>query len=128
MGLYRIKSLRLPEFSQVPLVSKVLAFLNPYENVVLDNKLYKIGGCKPSNVFTEIKKGRNETTIRITKSNQDVYLRWCVSCKNTADKYFPNKDVRAVDVERGIYQLCSEAEDNGKSFESIAGIVANMGD
>tara|TARA_B100000686_G_scaffold324810_1_gene380844 strand:+ start:518 stop:1207 length:690 start_codon:yes stop_codon:yes gene_type:complete len=128
VGLVRIKRLKLPEFSRVPLVSKVLAFLNPYENVVLDNKLYKIGDCKPSNVFTEIKKGRSENTISITERNQDVYLRWCEYCKNTADKYFPNDDIRAVDVERGIYQLCLEDDKIKKSYESAAEIVSDMGD
>jgi len=117
--LRAIKSLGLPQFSMMPFVSKIRMFLDPSRYVILDNKLLKIRTSATSTLFHDIKKGAKERTIRITQHNEACYDRWCAFCRRIAGDNFASEDYRAVEVERGVWQLVSD-----EHIDSAAEILA----
>ncbi len=106
IGIRTLKNLELPEFSQLPFLSKIRMFLAPEKYVVLDNKLMKLASVEPYTLFHDIKK--DKTTIRVTKENERIYQKWCEFCRKVADKLFKNREFFTVDIERGIFQLVKE--------------------
>ena len=104
-GVRRIAQLKLPEFSGLSFVSKVRMFLDPANYVVLDRQLLQLRKHKHTNIFHEVAIGSREKRIRINEVNEAVYERWSSSCRQVAAQYFSDRDVRAVDVERGIFYL-----------------------
>jgi len=103
----------------MPFVSKIRMFLDPCRYVILDNKLLKIRTSATSTLFHDIKKGAKERTIRITQHNEACYDRWWGFCRRIASDNFASEDYRAVEVERGVWQLVSD-----EHMDSAAEILA----
>ena len=89
---------KLPEFSGVAFVSKVLMFLDPSGFVVLDSKIASLREVATDSLFSDLSVS---TTIQPTKSDDAVYENWCQFCIRVGQEL----GVRAVDVERGIFQV-----------------------
>ena len=89
---------KLPQFSGIAFVSKVLMFFDPSRFVVLDSKIASLRDVVTDSLFSDLSVS---TTIRPTKSNDAVYENWCQFCIRVAQEL----RVRAVDVERGIFQM-----------------------
>ena len=110
-GLLDIKGINMPEFSMMPFVSKSRMFLDPDNYPVLDNRIadnFAQSPCFPP--LEDLRKSQSETTIRISGPNEQVYENWAKWCRDIADLVnshpaSPCKDLRAVDVERAIFQL-----------------------
>ena len=113
-GLLKIKKLKLPEFSQVSFVSKILMFLAPTFYPVLD---LKIANKVASPCFPPLQ-NLKFTGIPINKDNATVYDTWACWCREIATEVnkaleSPCHGVRAVDVERALFTLAdSQATDN----------------
>ena len=89
---------KLPQFSGIAFVSKVLMFLDPSRFVVLDSKIASLREVATDSLFSDLSVS---TTIRPTKSNDAVYENWCQFYIRVGQEL----GVRAVDVERGRFQM-----------------------
>lgn len=98
--LIKIQKIKMPEFSGISFISKILMFLNPVDYCVLDQQLCKL---RPA-MGKSLDKLVVETQIRVTKSNQSVYDAWRNECANISAIYFKSK-YRVVDIERGLFSL-----------------------
>jgi hypothetical protein len=96
-----IGSLKMPEYSGISFISKVLAFLNPVEYCVLDKQLAKIGHLAGDRSLHRLRAG---TSIPVSGRNEAAYDDWRQECKDISTQYFDGK-YRTVDVERGFFQL-----------------------
>ena len=111
--LLQIKNLKLPEFSQMPFVSKILMFLDPARYPVLDTKIAKAYANSFSSPLQKLKfNPAKDTSIRITKDNAAVYDTWACWCHEIASVVndspeSPCNHFRAVDVERALFTLAS---------------------
>lgn len=99
--LRQIKNLKMPEYSGISFISKVLMFIDPTNYCVLDLTLARLGlgpGAKAIHrlVYT--------TTIATSKHNQGVYDDWRRECADISNAYFDGA-YRVVDVERGFFHL-----------------------
>lgn len=101
LGLATISALKLPEFSGISFVSKILAFLDPVNYCVLDKQLLKLAMCPGQRALHRVSAG---TQIRMTARNQEAYDAWRAECASISARYFHGL-YRAVDVERGFFQL-----------------------
>lgn len=101
IGLDTIAALKLPEFSGISFVSKILAFLDPVKYCVLDKQLLKLALRPGNRALHRVSAG---TQIRVTANNQQAYDAWRQECASISAQYF-NGQYRAVDVERGFFQL-----------------------
>jgi hypothetical protein len=104
-GILQLKALRLPEFSALSSLSKLRMFLDPQKYVTIDRKLLKLRECSGRTLFHNLKLWGSIEYIPATMDNQNVYQRWCEFCLRKAKRYFPDKDIRAVELERGILHL-----------------------
>ena len=104
LDLLQIKKIRLPQFSGMSFVSKILMFLDPDNYVILDRQILKMNQVPISTVLKEISFGDRENQIRISKHNNRVYLNWCRRCSEISELYF-NGTYRATDIERGFFTL-----------------------
>lgn len=99
--LNQIKNLKMPEYSGISFISKILTFLDPVNYCVLDKQLAKLadgtGDCALYNL-------RYGTQIMVTDHNQKIYDAWRTECRVISKDYFNGK-YRVVDVERGFFQL-----------------------
>ena len=120
-GLISIKKLELPEFRYMSFVSKLRMFLDPENFVVLDRQLMKLKVEAPQTLFARIKE--EKTHIPITQKNEAHYQRWCNLCAKAARNYFGTQNLRAVDVERGIFWLADQGKKDATKIEDAAGIV-----
>ncbi|MBK9166392.1 MAG: hypothetical protein IPM24_02890 [Bryobacterales bacterium] len=102
VGLAAIAAIKLPEFSGVSFVSKILAFLDPVKYCVLDRQLVKLA-TRPGNRALH-RVSAAGTQIRITAKNRQAYDEWREECASISTQYF-NGRYRAVDIERGFFQL-----------------------
>ena len=102
--LLEIKRIGLPQFSGMSFISKVRMFLDPESYVILDQQILKINDVANNTVLTPISFGENETQIRISQNNVQVYEAWCNTCQSIAHSHFAAK-YRAVDIERGFFTL-----------------------
>lgn len=118
-GLRTIKQLGLPEFSNLSFLSKLRMFLNPQDFVTLDRKLMKLAQLSPRTLFAHI--NERGTYIPVTDSNERYYQDWCNLCRKLAETYFGGKNILAVDIERGIFQLV----ENGQ-LAIGAGVITNI--
>lgn len=114
ISLKDIKRLGLPQFSNMSFVSKLRMFLDPGNCVALDRKLLKPKECDMRTLFHEITE--RPTYIPITDHNCRQYDKWCEKCRNTANCYFQNSGIIAVDVERGIFHLVDKGELNKAAY------------
>jgi len=53
--------------------------------------------------------GTNETQIRISQTNQNVYHAWREECRAISAQYYQN-EYRVADVERGFFTLIQANE------------------
>ena len=104
-GILELKALRLPEFSALSSLSKLRMFLDPWEYVAMDRKLLKLRECSNRTLFHNLKLWGSLEYIPATMDNQSVYQNWCEFCLRKAKRDFRDKDVRAVEVERGILHV-----------------------
>ena len=104
----------MPQFTMMPFVSKIRMFLDPDNYPVLDNKIAKFA---KSNEIPLLNGLKIYSTIPITDSNERIYVcwaKWCQYIANQANEEPTSfcKDLRAVDVERGIFNLIGSERDN----------------
>ena len=126
-GRVNNKNDNMPQFTMMPFVSKVMMFLDPVNFPVLDMKLAEefsqSESFPPLRYLTFKKKAefgkKADTSIRITEYNENVYENWASWCLETATKVSshsnsPCKDLRAVDVERAIYQIAKSDKEEAQ--------------
>ena len=101
VGLGTLAALRLPEFSGMSFISKVLAFLDPARYCVLDKQLLKLAAVSGSRALHRLSSG---TQIAVTANNERAYDAWREECADISAQYFGSR-YRVVDVERGFCQL-----------------------
>ena len=121
-GLIRIKKLELPQFSRASFITKLRMFLDPSRFVVMDLKLARLKYAETPTPFRRLKWREGETSIRITHRNQAVYEDWCAWCRRVAEENFGDSDIRAVDLERGMFHLVQSSQ-----LELAAAILAAGG-
>jgi hypothetical protein len=102
-GVTEIEAIRMPVFSRMSFITKILAFLEPERFVVLDLQLAQLATVPGPHVLTDLV--ADSTSIRITQNNLAVYERWCVKCASMAAGFPTNWGIRAVDIERGLFGL-----------------------
>ncbi len=100
-GLATIAAIRMPEFSGVSFISKILAFLDPDRYCVLDKQLPRVAGVPGTRALHQISTG---TQIRVTHRNEDAYHAWRKECADISAQYFGGR-YRVVDIERGFFQM-----------------------
>ncbi len=112
MLLHYIPSLNMPKFSQMSFTSKLLMFLSPSTNPVLDSRIAEFAidmGIPPvSNIKIQNK------TMKLNKFNRRIYGEWSSWCIDVARQVnelpsSPCRDLRAVDVERAVF-YCIDAD------------------
>jgi len=98
--MMEIKRTKMPEYSGVSFISKILMFLNPNTYCVLDKQIkLRNPAC------TKILNGLVfKTQIRVTVENENVYNGWREECSEISQKYFQGR-YRVVDIERGFFNL-----------------------
>lgn len=103
-GLATIGAIRLPQFSGISFVSKVLMFIDPDRYCVLDKQLLKLGAGSGHRALHRVSAG---SRIRITAQNEDAYNDWRVECTAMSRRYFrwpiPSRGRRA-----GVLSFCAE--------------------
>lgn len=101
-SLKQLRAIRMPEYSGISFLSKVLMFLDPANYCVLDLQLAGIRltpGARPLNRLVV-----HGTTIGATFHNQNIYNAWRTECMNINNVYFGGV-YRVVDIERGFFQM-----------------------
>ena len=112
--LLALKKLGLPEFGQMSFATKILMFLDPDRYPVLDLKIARATANK--SYFAPLQKLTvNQTSIPVTRANAAGYARWACWCRSIATRIneipqSPCGDLRAVDVERAVFQLADSEE------------------
>ncbi len=101
VSLVTLARLRLPEFSGISFISKVLAFLDPGRYCVLDKQLLKLAATPGSRALHRVVV---RTQIPVTAKNEVAYDAWRAECAGLSKQYFSDR-YRVVDVERGFFQL-----------------------
>jgi hypothetical protein len=99
--LQNIRQIRMPQFSGISFVSKIIAFIDPTNYCVLDLllcRLRNIPGNKALHGLTVT------TQIGVTCNNSAAYYAWCRECREINDQYFRGI-YRAVDIERGFFNF-----------------------
>ncbi len=104
--LKQIRNLKMPQFSGVSFISKIVAFLDPANYCVLDLLLSRLAPASADKALGQLQVSGQ---IGVTKVNVDVYQRWCEECARISQTYFNNR-YRVVDIERGFFKLIQEGE------------------
>lgn len=99
-----IRRIRIPQYSGISFISKILMFLNPRDYCVLDQQLTKLRTPESPKILNDLVFRQNETQIRITNHNEAIYNGWCDECSAISQMYFQG-NYRVVDVERGFFTL-----------------------
>ncbi|WP_027467874.1 hypothetical protein [Deefgea rivuli] len=99
--LINILKLKMPQFSGISFVSKIIAFLDPVNYCVLDLLLSRLNGINHSKALSTLK---FTTQIGVTSSNSLVYYSWCKECIAISHRYYGGA-YRAIDIERGFFNL-----------------------
>ena len=115
--LRALKSLKLPQFSQMSFTTKILMFLDPNSYPVLDLKLAK--AYAQQGAFPPLQGLKFANSIPITVKNGTCYERWAHWCRSIAARVnsapgSPCRGLRAVDVERALFMLA----DSGRMHEA----------
>ena len=122
-GLVRLREIELPLFSRMSFVSKIRMFLDPISYPVLD---LKIADFAKSERFPPLKCLKAYPKyIPITVHNEKIYGCWASWCRAVAEQVnseptAPCKNLRAVDVERAIFQLAS-CDQTTEAWQLLAG-------
>ncbi len=115
--LRKLKSLGLPQFSQVSFLSKLRMFLDPSRYVVLDLQLAQLRDAPSRTVFQSL---TVYSGIPCSGRNEEIYARWCSLCCKWGQKL----RVPAVDVERAVWQLLKEDQAKATSVVSSMEVTA----
>jgi hypothetical protein len=99
--LSQIRAIRMPEYSGISFISKILAFINPGQYCVLDQQLARLAMGPGACALHGLTHG---TQIRVTAHNQAIYDAWRTECQRIGNQYYGGRH-RVVDVERGFFQL-----------------------
>ncbi len=99
--LQSIRQLRMPQFSGISFVSKIIAFIDPINYCVLDLLIARLRNV-PGNKALHGLAVNNQ--IRVTLRNSAAYYAWCNECLTINNQYFGGA-YRAVDIERGFFYL-----------------------
>lgn len=99
--LSQVLRVRMPEYSGISFISKILAFLDPGRYCVLDQQLAKLGKGSGDRALHRLSMG---TRISVTSHNELAYDAWRAECAEISARYFGGRH-RVVDVERGFFQL-----------------------
>jgi hypothetical protein len=97
-----IKNMKMPQFSGVSFLSKILMFLNPVEYCVLDAQIADGLAGVGAKALHALK--RSGTQLAVTPNNQRIYEAWRVECRIISSHYFGGK-YRVVDIERAFFGL-----------------------
>jgi len=109
LDLMQIRKIKLPQFSGMSFVSKIMMFLDPDKYVILDMQILKMNQVPLPTLLSEITFGERETQIRISKNNNRIYLNWCRKCSEISKSYFDGQ-YRAADIERGFFTLIQNSQ------------------
>lgn len=113
-GLVRIKKIGMSEFGYMSFVSKVRMFLDPDNYPVLDRRIANFV-IEPATHFPPLQniKSKSSNVIDITGPKEQKYMNWALWCRGIADivKPLSSSKLRAVDVERGIFQFVGSKKD-----------------
>ena len=117
-GPFDIKRIGLPEFGGMSFATRIIMFLNPESQPVLDMKIAEsfsqTSEFPPLQALVFRKRAdfgkEADTYIRITRKNERVYEKWASWCRDTAasvnaESGSSGNRVRAVDVERAVFAL-----------------------
>lgn len=97
----QIRNLKIPGYSGLSFITKVVAFLDPDNFCVLDLQIVRLG----VNIFNRALANISYTTqISTTVANCASYLAWCDECSEISRIYYGSR-YRVVDVERGFFNL-----------------------
>ena len=94
--------------------TKILMFLDPARYPVLDLKIAR--ATANESYFAALQKLTvSQTSVPITHANADAYARWACWCRSIATQIngipqSPCGYLRAVDVERAVFQLVDSEE------------------
>ncbi len=118
-GLLDVKRLRMPQFTQMSFVSKLRMFLDPVSYPVLDLQIARFAASNPFPPLEGLK--MQKTYIPISKDNERIYHNWAAWCRAIAEQVneeptSPCRDLRAVDVERGIFTLIHSDKDGARQI------------
>lgn len=102
-----VHRIRMPQYSGISFISKILMFLNPNDYCVLDKQLLKLRTLGSPKSLNRLVFKQTETQIRITHYNEAAYNEWRNECSAISQLYFQN-NYRVVDIERGFFNLIQE--------------------
>jgi hypothetical protein len=102
-----VKSIRIPQYSGMSFLSKVLMFLNPTEYCILDRQITRLRTGNAPKALNQLSFGPNETQIKVFPHNEAVYDCWRGECLEISETYFENEH-RVVDIERGFFHLIQQ--------------------
>lgn len=132
-GPVDIQRIDFPQFSGMSFVTKIIMFLDPDRQPVLDTKIAEAFSQSPD--FTPLQAlafrrkadfGRKaDTQVRITRHNECVYNEWAAWCTRVAtwanaEPVSPCRGMRAVDVERAVFTL-AESPDRAGAWRLLRG-------
>lgn len=106
-NLIDIAKLRMPEYSGISFVSKILMFLNPSDYCTLDLQLTKLRTS--STIHRAIGQLKFTSQIGITRHNQSVYDAWRRECRDISNTYYGGR-YRVADIERGFFHLIQKGD------------------
>jgi hypothetical protein len=99
--LHQLKGIRIPQFSGISFISKILAFLDPINYCVLDQQLARIANGNGGKALNQLVQGPQ---LRVTANNQRAYDAWRKECATISSVYFRGV-YRVIDIERGFFHL-----------------------
>ena len=109
---------KLPQFG-ISFASKTMMFLDPNNYPVLDSRIANFAKLSRFPPLQDLSMNASGDNITLVRANEDVYEKWSSWCRDTAKAVRsysrcppPLKDLRAVDVERAIYQLVGSKKDH----------------
>lgn len=106
-----IRGLRMPGYSGISFISKILMFLDPRHYPVLDLQLASL--AIPNGVRA-IDRLVVRTQIPISAHNTAAYDAWRMECLYISNTYFGGR-YRAVDIERGFFHLAQSGRSRDAS-------------
>ena len=98
--LQEIAKLRMPEFSGISFISKILMFLDPCRYCVLDNQLARLADNAPRAIY----RLRAQGQLPVNEASERAYEDWRTECLKISHDYYDER-YRAVDIERGFFTL-----------------------
>ena len=99
--LVEVANIKMPQFSGVAFVSKILMFLDPQHHCVLDQKIVQLVTPQGGKALYQLK---CSYSMGVTTQNQKAYDGWRAECSALGAGYF-KPALRAADIERGLFHL-----------------------